>query len=525
MRDRLWHPVDDVVMRHDDREASKPFDKRGPPESQYEPTGLASSSRHGDRERLPGIASLDEQMGTPWSAGLAAYRREEGGTGSGSRSPFGSSALYFGDRISSSLSHDQDRSFGTGISERRGSGREGISPRMGTLKRSFSPAADGSSDPLRANVPFHRNDQDTRRGERYPASPFGAMSVHSFRKEDDVGEYRRWRSQGHDALSSALRPLPGNRTYHQSSPTTSRDPNSRVRSRENWRVASVGDASEYGQDIYHSGMPAATARSSVSGDHVIPHADAQQVRIYDSSDDPSGAYEEGRKTSPRHHPYRMQQGCRSPSLAEAQPSADAAAAGSPSASRRRGKLPKPVTDLLKTWLLEHASHPYPTEDEKKQLCDATGLSISQVSNWFINARRRILVPTGSGNFGVHPGAGGAVDGPRHKSPPDFPPAPGQMGSRYEPGHFAQAPSHALAAQRFYDVDAPPSLPPPQSRDQYHAQRYQRSASDVMPPTHYSHEYRSYEPGTLQPQHPDAPYYRRGLPHYQRNSPSPPPHTH
>lgn len=60
--------------------------------------------------------------------------------------------------------------------------------------------------------------------------------------------------------------------------------------------------------------------------------------------------------------------------------------------RRRGKLPKDVTELLKGWLMEHSSHPYPNEDEKRRLCVATGLSISQVSNWFINARRRILVP-------------------------------------------------------------------------------------------------------------------------------------
>lgn len=73
--------------------------------------------------------------------------------------------------------------------------------------------------------------------------------------------------------------------------------------------------------------------------------------------------------------------------------------------RRRGKLPKPVTDLLKSWLLEHASHPYPTEDEKRRLCSMTGLSISQVSNWFINARRRILVPQGSGTFAMGAGVG------------------------------------------------------------------------------------------------------------------------
>ncbi|KAK0449309.1 homeobox KN domain-containing protein [Armillaria borealis] len=60
--------------------------------------------------------------------------------------------------------------------------------------------------------------------------------------------------------------------------------------------------------------------------------------------------------------------------------------------RKRGKLPKETTDFLKAWLHRHSDHPYPSEEEKKQLCHATGLSMSQVSNWMINARRRILAP-------------------------------------------------------------------------------------------------------------------------------------
>jgi len=60
--------------------------------------------------------------------------------------------------------------------------------------------------------------------------------------------------------------------------------------------------------------------------------------------------------------------------------------------RKRGKLPKETTDYLKAWLHRHSDHPYPSEEEKKQLCLATGLSMSQVSNWMINARRRILAP-------------------------------------------------------------------------------------------------------------------------------------
>ncbi|KAI0643047.1 hypothetical protein C8Q79DRAFT_1013022 [Trametes meyenii] len=79
-------------------------------------------------------------------------------------------------------------------------------------------------------------------------------------------------------------------------------------------------------------------------------------------------------------------------------SPQAAPVGSPAGGldrppqRKRGKLPKPVTDFLKDWLHRHSDHPYPSEEEKKQLCHATGLSMSQVSNWMINARRRILAP-------------------------------------------------------------------------------------------------------------------------------------
>jgi hypothetical protein len=60
--------------------------------------------------------------------------------------------------------------------------------------------------------------------------------------------------------------------------------------------------------------------------------------------------------------------------------------------RRRGNLPKAVTAILREWLSDHKKHPYPTEDEKDALASKTGLSLNQISNWFINARRRILQP-------------------------------------------------------------------------------------------------------------------------------------
>lgn len=56
--------------------------------------------------------------------------------------------------------------------------------------------------------------------------------------------------------------------------------------------------------------------------------------------------------------------------------------------KRRGNLPKEATAILKAWFNSHRESPYPTEDEKVQLCSQTNLTLNQVSNWFINARRR-----------------------------------------------------------------------------------------------------------------------------------------
>ena len=60
---------------------------------------------------------------------------------------------------------------------------------------------------------------------------------------------------------------------------------------------------------------------------------------------------------------------------------------------KRGELQKSVTDYLRDWLHRHPDHPYPSEDEKKQLCQATGPSISQVSNWMINLCPSRSVPS------------------------------------------------------------------------------------------------------------------------------------
>ncbi|KAK7251230.1 hypothetical protein RIF29_34248 [Crotalaria pallida] len=56
--------------------------------------------------------------------------------------------------------------------------------------------------------------------------------------------------------------------------------------------------------------------------------------------------------------------------------------------RKAGKLPGDTTSVLKTWWQQHAKWPYPTEDDKAQLVEETGLQLKQINNWFINQRKR-----------------------------------------------------------------------------------------------------------------------------------------
>jgi len=44
---------------------------------------------------------------------------------------------------------------------------------------------------------------------------------------------------------------------------------------------------------------------------------------------------------------------------------------------------------LKAWLSEHKKNPYPTKGEKIMLAIITKMTLTQVSTWFANARRRL----------------------------------------------------------------------------------------------------------------------------------------
>uniref|UniRef100_A0A3Q4GJ91 Iroquois homeobox 5 n=1 Tax=Neolamprologus brichardi TaxID=32507 RepID=A0A3Q4GJ91_NEOBR len=55
----------------------------------------------------------------------------------------------------------------------------------------------------------------------------------------------------------------------------------------------------------------------------------------------------------------------------------------------RKNATRDATATLKAWLSEHRKNPYPTKGEKIMLAIITKMTLTQVSTWFANARRRL----------------------------------------------------------------------------------------------------------------------------------------
>lgn len=77
------------------------------------------------------------------------------------------------------------------------------------------------------------------------------------------------------------------------------------------------------------------------------------------------------------------------------------AAERPGEGKRCPRLPRNAVKVLNEWLSQHQLYPYPTEQEKKEMEQQTGLDRRQILNWFTNARRRKMTGTVS-MTNIHP---------------------------------------------------------------------------------------------------------------------------
>ncbi|XP_072405371.1 homeobox protein Meis1-like isoform X5 [Chiloscyllium punctatum] len=141
--------------------------------------------------------------------------------------------------------------------------------------------------------------------------------------------------------------------------------------------------------------------------------------------------------------------------------------------KKRGIFPKVATNIMRAWLFQHLTHPYPSEEQKKQLAQDTGLTILQVNNWFINARRRIVQPmidqsnrtVGQGtpySPDGQPMGGFVMDGQQHMGirppglaavPGDYVPQGGAMGLGLQQAGYASRPTAPHPTQLHHGASA------------------------------------------------------------------------
>ncbi|XP_030960234.1 homeobox protein knotted-1-like 1 isoform X1 [Quercus robur] len=81
--------------------------------------------------------------------------------------------------------------------------------------------------------------------------------------------------------------------------------------------------------------------------------------------------------------------------------------------RKKGKLPKDARTTLMDWWNTHYRWPYPTEEEKLKLSEATGLDQKQINNWFINQRKRHWKPSEDMRFALMEGVTSSASEPMY----------------------------------------------------------------------------------------------------------------
>ena len=254
------------------------------------------------------------------------------------------------------------------------------------------------------------------RGGNYTPSTQSNLSNYTFPPSDDTEKHRPrlstdlnnfsdFSSYPHSGISNGTTPSTSFSSSAFASPMTSPDYRPGItpyNEGDNWNVSA--------QINRPSSTPGHLSPLAVKYDDSMRHASystsMSQAHMFAGSARISGQHDrriKGDWSFPNNE-FGIPSG--NPSYSTSMPSAPSSIAVAPSPSRspqsvpnsalvdrpqqrKRGKLPKETTDFLKAWLHRHSDHPYPSEEEKKQLCHVTGLSMSQVSNWMINVHFHI----------------------------------------------------------------------------------------------------------------------------------------
>ncbi|KAK6753589.1 hypothetical protein RB195_012899 [Necator americanus] len=113
---------------------------------------------------------------------------------------------------------------------------------------------------------------------------------------------------------------------------------------------------------------------------------------------------------------------------------------------------KEAITKFRAWLFQNLTHPYPSEEQKKQLANDTGLTILQVNNWFINARRRIVQPMidQSNRAGRAPAVSVFKNRRRNRSDQSPGPSP-DLGAGYSPDTAAVTMPVAYPGAEIYNM--------------------------------------------------------------------------
>ncbi|EGN98118.1 hypothetical protein SERLA73DRAFT_169172 [Serpula lacrymans var. lacrymans S7.3] len=199
-------------------------------------------------------------------------------------------------------------------------------------------------------------------------------------------------------LTPDVRPHPVSVAYNDQD-AWSASPSGIIRPSSTPGQLSTGPATKYDDNIRHSSFSVSQQQMFGSATRISGQQDRRGYQGSSMKSDDWNFSSQDYVLPPSNSSYPVSSSPLSTShIPASTPSASTRSPQAPSSTlverptRKRGKLPKETTDYLKAWLHRHSDHPYPSEEEKKQLCHATGLSMSQVSNWMINARRRILAP-------------------------------------------------------------------------------------------------------------------------------------